>query len=323
MAAKVDNPPAKSLQLKLARTHPRLSRLVGKVNLWRSPRVVGPRDNSDLIPPGRDHAIDLPYYYLTQPVHQMQGMHYLDPRMGRVNEQSCLDFTMNMEENVRAWVADRLRETGIRPKRILDIGTGPGFPSRYLAEWFPEAEVIGIDLSPALLRWAKLRAHEKGLRNVQYYQLDGADLSCFADGSFDWVHDGHTLHEMPGRHSRQIVREMVRVVRPGGLLTFFDWAIPKTQAEQKHREFVVRINQEPFMVEYAKANFPRLLQQLGCEVHEVPITRNGYDRSSATWYAVKGAESDALVAAWVDDFDPSQPWEEATPGPPGPAGRPF
>lgn len=62
------------------------------------------------------------------------------------------------------FVDDMLAFSGAKaPKRILDVGCGIGGTSRHLAAKFPEAEVVGITLSPQQVERAARLAKERGL----------------------------------------------------------------------------------------------------------------------------------------------------------------
>lgn len=276
----------KTPSLRFYRIRP-LSRLLGWWELRTSQKMDGPRDLSDLLAPGQEAPANVPYYYLFNPVHKMspEGLGWMHPRMGQRYEKMAEDFTYASHDNIRAWIEAHVVGAGIEPKRILDLATATGVNAFVYAEVFPEAEVIGIDVAPSLLRWAKKRAVEKGLGNVRFYHMDCGDLSYFPDGSFDVVHEGMVLHEMPAHYIRKTVREMVRVCRPGGMLGFSDWAIPDNPGTWKKYEAIVRAGVEPFMVEYAQTNFPALLEELGC----TGIEQTDRGVNSAMWKAFKPA----------------------------------
>ena len=96
------------------------------------------------------------------------------------------------------------------PARILDLGTGTGKAARLAAERFPEAQVVGVDLSPAMIEQARdLLPAELGGR-VRYEVADASALP-FADGEFDLV---VLLNMIP------FFEELARVTAPGGGLAF-------------------------------------------------------------------------------------------------------
>jgi ubiquinone/menaquinone biosynthesis C-methylase UbiE len=110
-------------------------------------------------------------------------------------------------------------------------------------------------------------------------------LSAFEDDSFDVVHEAHILHEMPAAQIEATIREMYRVCKPGGLLGFFDWAIPENEKDWEHRAWKVKIGSEPFMLEYARYDFPAKLAGMGAE----DVVRVERHSNSATWRARKPA----------------------------------
>ena len=96
-----------------------------------------------------------------------------------------------------------------RPRLIVDLGCGPGNSTELLVERYPQAEVIGLDSSPDMLR----KAHER-LKACTFIQADiaawtpreGTDL-LFANAAFQWVPD-HPRH----------LRRLLEALPPGGVL---------------------------------------------------------------------------------------------------------
>jgi SAM-dependent methyltransferase len=72
------------------------------------------------------------------------------------------------------------------PKRVLDVGTGSGKGARLLASRFPAAEVVGIDLSPAMIEAARSLLPAELAERVRYEVADASALPYEA-GAFDLV----------------------------------------------------------------------------------------------------------------------------------------
>ncbi len=94
-----------------------------------------------------------------------------------------------------------------KPERILDVHTGTGFAALLLKRIYPQAKVVGTDLSEAMLRKAREKALIEEV-DVEFIQADGAQLP-FGANEFDLV----TIQNAPP-HSPEIFR----VLKPGGLL---------------------------------------------------------------------------------------------------------
>ena len=118
------------------------------------------------------------------------------------------------EERIRRLVA-AAHLTG--NERVLDIATGPG----YIAEAFARAarEVVGVDLTDAMLAIAKERTKERGISNVSFRAADAQNLP-FENAAFDVVVCRLALHHL--MNPLQVLREMARVCRAGGTVVAED-----------------------------------------------------------------------------------------------------
>jgi len=111
------------------------------------------------------------------------------------------------EERINRLVA-AARLTG--NERVLDIATGPG----YIAEAFARVsrEVIGVDLTDAMLSIARERTQQRGVTNVSFRIGDAQNLP-FESEEFDLAVSRLALHHV--QNPLQALREMTRVLRPG------------------------------------------------------------------------------------------------------------
>lgn len=97
---------------------------------------------------------------------------------------------------------------------ILDVGCGTGEITSRLAEEFPRATLVGVDLIESHLALARSRYPELADR-VTFREADAFELP-FTAGSFDLVVCRHMLQSIP--QPERVLAEMVRVAKPGGLL---------------------------------------------------------------------------------------------------------
>lgn len=135
------------------------------------------------------------------------------------------------------------------PKKILDIGCGLGHNVLPIAEAFPDAHVVAVDVGAPMLRYGAARAVSLGIHNVTFVQGNVEDLGDYLDGSFDWIQSTMFLHETSYRSLRKIMAETRRLIAPGGLVLHveqpqYDDDMPVF--EQAMRDWDAFYNNEPF-----------------------------------------------------------------------------
>jgi len=141
-------------------------------------------------------------------------------------------------------IGDRLLQhlafTKIDPKRILDIGCGTGYFTRLLCHRFKKANVTALDLSESMVR-ATCSSHGRRLPWHGRRHHVAADGCClpFADGTFDLVTSNLAMQWAP--EPMAMMREMRRVLAPGGLMLFSTFG-RRTLAEL--RQSLARISNE-------------------------------------------------------------------------------
>jgi SAM-dependent methyltransferase len=91
---------------------------------------------------------------------------------------------------------------------ILDVGCGPGSITIELAALVPQGRIVGLDFVGSVLTQARETAAAKGLKNIEFQELD-ANALPFEDGAFDIVFCHQVLHHVADPSG--ILREMRRV----------------------------------------------------------------------------------------------------------------
>ncbi len=115
-----------------------------------------------------------------------------------------------------------VQDAGIRPgQAVLDVATGPGEPALSIAGLVgTKGRVVGVDVVPAMIDAAGREAGRRGLDNTSFRVASADDLP-FDDGSFDAVVSRFGVMFFPS--PLEGIREMLRVLRPGGKLAMAVW----------------------------------------------------------------------------------------------------
>jgi demethylmenaquinone methyltransferase/2-methoxy-6-polyprenyl-1,4-benzoquinol methylase len=108
--------------------------------------------------------------------------------------------------------------------RGLDAGCGIGLPALLLAEAIgPTGHVTGLDLSPEFLRYAEDVVKESGFSDRISFQQGDVSKLPFGNDAFDWVWSidcvGYPVGDL-----LPLLRELARVVKPGGTVAILGWS---------------------------------------------------------------------------------------------------
>jgi SAM-dependent methyltransferase len=107
---------------------------------------------------------------------------------------------------------------------VLDVATGTGNTALTLA---PKVQkVIGLDLASGMLEQARARAEAESIRNVEFLSGSAEELP-FPDADFSLVVSRHAPHHF--HRLDKFLREVRRVLKPGGRLVLADQISPSTQ----------------------------------------------------------------------------------------------
>lgn len=122
-------------------------------------------------------------------------------------------------EPVLRWMVSAVRQAP--SQRVLDLACGPGILAEAIAPHV--RELIGVDVTPEMVRLGRERFAMAGLANGQF-EIAPAERLPFADGWFDQIVTRLSIHHFAA--PAVVLGEVRRVLRPGGQLIIADVVSP-------------------------------------------------------------------------------------------------
>jgi ubiquinone/menaquinone biosynthesis C-methylase UbiE len=211
----------------------------GRALLEVDPDFVTPRYLSELdihLMPGSYHEEHMPED-VTQAVIYDLGFDIFS--MGLLGERAD-----DIGASIAFYVAHRFPD--LRPSRILDLGCLIGHSTLPWKQQYPDAEVHGLDAAAPCVRYAHARAQTYGL-DIHFHLKDAVDTG-FENEKFDIVYSSMLLHEMPPAEITRLLREISRILKPGGLMLHYE--LPPNKMTSAYDGFYLDwdsyYNKEPF-----------------------------------------------------------------------------
>lgn len=99
--------------------------------------------------------------------------------------------------------------------KVLDVATGTGVASLYIAK--KGGNIVALDLTEAMLNEAKKKAVTENINNIEF-KVGSAFNLPFKDENFDIVTSIKFMHLIPYKMQQAAIKEMFRVLKPGGYL---------------------------------------------------------------------------------------------------------
>jgi ubiquinone/menaquinone biosynthesis C-methylase UbiE len=199
--------------------------------------------------------VTYPQYYSSQNFHGIEGG-YLNGGAATSYDPITQYVLLPNENWVRQGLIDSIQG---QPRRILDLGCGTGSTTLMLKEAFPQAEVVGLDLSPYMLVMADHKAKATRL-DVQWHH-GKAEETGFPDASFDLVTASLLFHETPPIVTQSILRECFRLLTAGGEVLILDG----NQKTIRQVDWLTEVFEEPYIKAYAAGNLDAWMGAAGFE----------------------------------------------------------
>jgi SAM-dependent methyltransferase len=168
------------------------------------------------------------------------------------------------------------------PKRILDMGCATGNNTVPYCDAYPDADVHGIELGAALLRYGHARTESLG--KAIHFSQQNAEKTNFEDESFDLVVSCIIFHETSRKALPKIIAESRRLLKPGGIMIHLEagqyanfdlWRQVVFDAETYN-------NNEPFWTTYRDMDLEKVMADAGWPEGSAHLHLESFDHTPVT-----------------------------------------
>jgi arsenite methyltransferase len=124
-------------------------------------------------------------------------------------------------------------------RAVMDLACGPGTLLAQIADFNPETDFTGLDLSETMLASARAHIQDRRLANVDFQRGDVTRLGFIADRSVDGVISTMALHHLPSVDAlRKCFREIHRILKPNGALYLADFTRLKSPKSVRYISYM-------------------------------------------------------------------------------------
>lgn len=206
----------------------------------------------------------------TYPRYYLQNFHYQTDGWLSADSAALYDHQVEvlfvggadaMRRQALVPVADFLRGRRQADLALLDLGCGTGRFLGFVKDNWPRLPVTALDLSPAYLETARRQLSPwRGIRFVQA----PAETTGLPDAGFDVITAVYLFHELPARVRPRVLREVARLLKPGGLFVLVD-----SLQKGDHPPYDPLLDyfsvafHEPYHASWVSADLPALLRRAG------------------------------------------------------------
>lgn len=145
---------------------------------------------------------------------------------------------------------------------VLDVATGTG--KQAFAFGKKGFSVTGVDLSEDMLKIARKK---NKYDNVKLEEGDATALA-FPENRFDVSSISFALHDMPPSVGEKVLEEMVRVTKPGGIITVVDYDLPKNRIIKNIAYMMIKSYESKYYPQFMKNDLPVIMESMGIKIEK-------------------------------------------------------